>query len=171
LFCSNSNNVFHTSCNKFIYQPSHLKVKFCFTLLWTSQGSVGLSEVPPLGVRQFWFFLLVRRQSTNFARIHCMFQSCVRIIWHLHLISQVTSNVYAYFQEQVFRFVPHFLVFLIDGCPKLSASFNYITTFQLWKAMKCLICCLSKSKFHHLVQFCGSFVQFYAELWYTCAVF
>jgi len=63
------------------------------------------------------------------------------------------------------------LFFLMDGCPELSASLNYINTFQLGKAIKCLTCCLSKRKFQHLVQFHCSFVQFDGELWYTCAVF
>jgi len=132
---------------------------------------MGVSEVLPEGMRQFWFFLSVRRQSTNFARIHCMFRSCVRMIWHLNLISQVTSKCLCLFSGTTFLIHNTFsFVFLMDECPELSPSFNYITTFQLGKAMKCLTCCLSKSKFHHPVQFCHSFVQFDGELWYTCAV-
>jgi hypothetical protein len=56
------------------------------------------------------------------------------------------------------------LVFFTDGCPEISASLNYITIFQLGKAMKRLTCCLSKSKYQNLVQFCGRFVQFDGEL-------
>jgi hypothetical protein len=38
----------------------------------------------------------------------------------------------------------------MDGCPELSASLNYITIFQLGKAMKRLTCCLSKTTFNIL---------------------